>query len=45
MCTAYEIGKRRGSTPGYLNPKAIAALLALPFGVLPRRCRANFFSV
>jgi putative SOS response-associated peptidase YedK len=29
MCTAYEIGKRRGSTPGYLNPKAIAELLLI----------------
>ena len=29
MCTAYEIGKQRGSTPGYLNPKAVAELLLI----------------
>lgn len=27
MCTAYELGKQRGSTPRYLNPKAVAELL------------------
>lgn len=27
MCTAYELGKKRGSTPGYLNPKAVAEIL------------------
>lgn len=29
MCTAYELGKQRGSTPGYLNPKAVAELLLI----------------
>lgn len=29
MCTAYEIGKQRGSTPGYLDPKAVAELLEI----------------
>jgi putative SOS response-associated peptidase YedK len=27
MCTAYELGKQRGSTPGYLNPQAVRELL------------------
>ena len=29
MCTAYELGKQRGSTPGYLDAKAVAELLAI----------------
>ena len=29
MCTAYELGKKRGSTPGYLNPKAVAEILKI----------------
>ncbi len=29
MCTAYEVGKRCGSTPGYLSPQAVAELLAI----------------
>ena len=29
MCTAYELGKQRGSTPGYLNPIAVAELLLI----------------
>lgn len=29
MCTAYELGKQRGSTPGYLNPKAVAEILSI----------------
>jgi putative SOS response-associated peptidase YedK len=29
MCTAYELGKQRGSTPGYLEPQAVAEILAI----------------
>ncbi len=29
MCTAYELGKGRGSAPGYLNPKAVSELLRI----------------
>jgi putative SOS response-associated peptidase YedK len=29
MCTAYGLGKQRGSTPGYLHPKAVAELLLI----------------
>lgn len=29
MCTAYELGKQRGSTPGYLDPEAVVEFLAL----------------
>jgi len=28
MCTAYELGKSRGSTPGYLAPEAVAEISA-----------------
>ncbi len=29
MCTAYELGKQRGSTPGYLDPHAVAEILSI----------------
>ena len=29
MCTAYELGKSRGSTPGYLAPEAVAEISAI----------------
>ncbi len=29
MCTAYELGKQRGSSPRYLDPEAVAELLAI----------------
>lgn len=29
MCTAYELGKKRGSTPGYLDAKAVAELMLI----------------
>jgi putative SOS response-associated peptidase YedK len=29
MCTAYELGKQRGSTPGYLGTEAVAEILSI----------------